>query len=208
MGRKCLPVAYTAPGGAGVPVDFDLVCATHGDLVTLSSTGAFRRDLYYRLAGFTVSLPALRQRSDRDALIAQLFAELGGATKQLRLDVAARECLAAYNWPGNVRELRSVLRTVVALSDPGDRISVEHLPAPLRGLAATNVRSHPQGMWGEESELLTNVTRGAIERTLEECGQNVAEAARRLGVHRSTVYRYRARSLPATASLSFNLTID
>ena len=187
-------------GGPGVPVDFDLVCATHGDLLTLSSAGRFRRDLYYRLAGFTVSLPALRQRSDREALIAQLFAESGGATKQLHLDAVALHCLAAYDWPGNVRELRSVLRSVAALAEPGDNISVEHLPAQLRGPADTNIKSHPPKVREDDSQHLANSAQRAIERTLEECGQNVAEAARRLGVHRSTVYRYRARWLPTTHS--------
>ena len=181
-------------GGKGMPVDFDLVCATHGDLLTLSSAGRFRRDLYYRLAGFTVSLPALRQRSDREALIVRLFAECG-ATKRLHLDAVALDCLAAYDWPGNVRELRSVLRSVAALAEPGDSISVEHLPAHLRRPAAMNVEWHPPRKQEDESQPLASITQNAIGRALEDCGQNVAEAARRLGVHRSTVYRYRARWL-------------
>lgn len=100
-----------------VPVDFDLVSATQGDLVTLSSAGRFRRDLYYGVAGYTVSLPALRDRSDREALIAQLFAESGGATNEQRLDAVTLDRLTTYDWPGSVRELCSVLRSVAALAE-------------------------------------------------------------------------------------------
>lgn len=188
-------------GGKGVPVDFDLVCATHGDLLTLSSGGRFRRDLYYRLAGFTASLPALRQRSDREVLIVQLFGECGGATKRLHLDAAALECLAAYDWPGNVRELRSVLRCAAALAEPGDSVSLQHLPAHLRSQATMNAEWHPTRQREGEPHPLASITQDAIGRALADCSQNVAEAARRLGVHRSTVYRYRARWLATAPSV-------
>jgi len=179
-------------GGADVRVDFDLVCATHGDLQALCAAGRFRRDLYYRVAGFTVTLPALRQRGDREALIARLFAEAGGKAKGLQLDAAALQRLCACDWPGNVRELISVLRSTNALAEPGERISVMHLPAELRGEVSTQTGA-PTAEREELPHPLAELTHNAIARTLQECGQNVAEAARRLGVHRSTVYRHRAR---------------
>jgi transcriptional regulator of acetoin/glycerol metabolism len=180
-------------GGPGVAVDFDLVCATHGDLPSLAASGRFRNDLLYRVAGLTVSLPSLFQRADRHALISSLFAELGGEAKQLRLEVAALERLAAYRWPGNVRELRSVLRSLTALAEPGDSISVEDLPTHLSGSQrAADERFASLGSTMPSS--LGEVRRNAIDRVLEECGPDVAEAARRLGVHRSTVYRYLARN--------------
>jgi transcriptional regulator of acetoin/glycerol metabolism len=186
-------VVMALGGGTAVPVDFDLVCATHGDLPALSAAGRFRRDLYYRVAGFTVLLPPLRQRSDRDALIARLFADGGGTAKQLRLDAAALQRLSAHDWPGNVRELRSVLRAIVALAEPGDLISVAQLPLPLQGAAPGLQASMPSQVAPPEPQRLADLAQSAIEQMLEDCGQNVAEAARRLGVHRSTVYRHRAR---------------
>ena len=62
-------------GGAAVKVDFQLLSATHEDLAQLASTGRFRSDLLYRVMGYAVSLPALRERADRGALIDPLFAE-------------------------------------------------------------------------------------------------------------------------------------
>jgi transcriptional regulator of acetoin/glycerol metabolism len=183
-------------GGQGVAVDFDLVCATHGHLPALVAAGRFRADLMYRVAGFTVALPSLSQRGDRHALIERLFMESGGAAKHLRLEGDALAVLGAYRWPGNVRELRSTLRAVVALADAGDAVTAATLPAHLQGTqvahpahaddAAAFTRPPP-------SEPLLAITRHAIDEALKACDHDVARAARRLGVHRSTVYRHLAR---------------
>ncbi|SCX45099.1 sigma-54-dependent Fis family transcriptional regulator [Variovorax sp. EL159] len=184
-------------GGQGVAVDFDLVCATHGNLPALVEAGRFRADLMYRVAGFSVALPSLSQRSDRHALIARLFLESGGAAKHLRLEDDALEALAAYRWPGNVRELRSTLRAIVALADPGDSVDAPALPAHLRhgtppvqphGATAADARPALQA-----AEPLVAITRHAIDEALKACDHDVARAARRLGVHRSTIYRHLAR---------------
>ena len=184
-------------GGQGVAVDFDLVCATHGHLPALVAAGRFRADLMYRVAGFTVALPSLSQRSDRHALIERLFMEAGGAARQLRLEADALAVLAAYRWPGNVRELRSTLRTVVALADAGDSVTAAALPAHLRGMhthvempcAAGAAAFTPP----PPTEPLVAITRHAIDEALKACEHDVAKAARQLGVHRSTVYRHLAR---------------
>ncbi|MDR3455753.1 MAG: sigma-54-dependent Fis family transcriptional regulator [Rhodoferax sp.] len=187
-------------GGQGVPVDFDLVCATHGDLQALVTQARFRADLMYRVAGFHVTLPALRHRADRRALIASLFSELGAGAKQLRLETDALQLLAAYRWPGNVRELRSVLRAVVALADPSDRIAADALPAYLRGTSSIQDQQ-PVGPAATRPQPLAAMTRHAIDQALEDCAGDVAEAAGRLGVHRSTVYRHlRQQRTPARPS--------
>ena len=187
-------------GGQGVPVDFDLVCATHGHLPALVEAGRFRADLMYRVAGFSVTLPALRERSDRGTLIARLFLESGGAAKHLRLEGDALAALAAYRWPGNVRELRSTLRAIVALADPGDSVTAHALPAHLCG---THAAPHEEQAVQAESasphaEPLTAITRHAIDDALKACDHDVARAARRLGVHRSTVYRHLTRQRGVT----------
>ncbi|EJL73383.1 transcriptional activator of acetoin/glycerol metabolism [Variovorax sp. CF313] len=180
-------------GGQGVAVDFDLVCATHGHLPALVEAGRFRADLMYRVAGFTVTLPPLSRRDDRHALIARLFLEAGGAAKHLQLENDALEVLAAYRWPGNVRELRSTLRAIVALADTGDSVTASALPAHLLGAQPTVLPDDPLECAPAHAEPLQAITRHAIDEALKACEHDVAKAARRLGVHRSTIYRHLAR---------------
>lgn len=183
-------------GGQPVAVDFDLVSASHRDLAAMVVAGSFRNDLLYRVDGYRVALPALRERADRRALIKQLFGELGGRAKQLTLEPAALDRLAADAWPGNVRELCSVLRSLTALADTGDSIGVDRLPVrigasvlpkPPMVASASNASAQP----------LADMAREAFDQTLEACDGNVAEAAARLGVHRSTVYRHLGRKREA-----------
>ncbi|MFM9925067.1 sigma-54-dependent Fis family transcriptional regulator [Variovorax sp. H27-G14] len=194
-------------GGQGVAVDFDLVCATHGDLPALVAAGRFRADLMYRVAGFTVALPSLSQRNDRHALIARLFMEAGGAARHLQLEDDALAVLAAYRWPGNVRELRSTLRAVVALAETGDAVTADELPPYLtqhlnqqmlqpqsQATPVPHAQPAHQHPPASQAEPLVTITRHAIDEALKACDHDVAKAARRLGVHRSTVYRHLVRS--------------
>ncbi|MBB3177815.1 transcriptional regulator of acetoin/glycerol metabolism [Variovorax sp. Sphag1AA] len=175
-------------GGKPQPVDFDLVCATHGNLAALVEQGRFRADLMYRVAGFQIRLPALRERSDRGALIERLLAELGGQRKGLRLSRTALAALVHYPWPGNVRELRSVLRTLVALCEQGQTIDAADLP--LQGISPSERDVPPTQACA--SGTLVAITDRAVEEAMAQCGLNVADAARVLGVHRSTIYRHLA----------------
>jgi len=102
-------------GETAVKVDVRVVCATHRDLQQMVAAGSFRRDLYFRLAGFAVTLPPLRLRGGRADLIRAMLAELApGAT----LEPAALACLAAWHWPGNLRQLHNALQTACALFKP------------------------------------------------------------------------------------------
>ena len=183
-------------GGPGVKVEFDLVCATHRDLAALSASGQFRADLMYRVNGYRVDLPALRERHDRRALIEQLFGELAQA-KGLLLSLAALDALDAHAWPGNVRELCSVLRTAVALADEGDTVGVDDLQLQVKPAAHDTTRRKAST---EPPRALAGVVEHAIDAVLGDCQGNVAETARRLGVHRSTVYRHLAqrRGMPSS----------
>lgn len=190
---RVLEERCVTPLGGGRPqaVDFDLVCATHGDIGALVQQGRFRADLMYRIAGFQVRLPALRERPDRGALIERVLAELGGSARRLRLSEAALAALMAHPWPGNVRELRSTLRTLVALCDPGQTIQPADLPPPVMAPSGPVPSSamHPDA---SAPGSLHAVTERTIEQALQQCRYNVADAARLLGVHRSTVYRHLA----------------
>jgi transcriptional regulator of acetoin/glycerol metabolism len=169
-------------GGRPVPVDFALICATVCDLQEMVDQGAFRPDLFYRIQDFSLTLPPLRARPERAAIIKRLLRELGGGERRLSFDHHALQKLLSYDWPGNLRQLTSVLRTLVVLTPPGTVIGVDRLPVGMRSSRVSPTAD-------SEPEDLRSQNLQAIEQTLEACNGCVSEAARRLGIHRSTIYR-------------------
>src|SRR5215471_12881432 len=135
---RVLDERTVTPLGTDEPqsVEFQLISATHRHLAQLVSDGEFREDLYYRLAGIEMAVPALRDRLDRADLIRAVLAEEGGG--ELPIEPAAWDLLMQHPWPGNVRQLRHVLRTAVALAN-GAALKVEQLPS-LRAVAPTPAR--------------------------------------------------------------------
>ena len=174
-------------GGEPVAVDFALICATHRDLPSAMAAGLFREDLYYRLNGFTLQLPALRQRSDLDALLERTLQTLQ-PERGIAVQPDLLTALRAYHWPGNMRQLVNALRTACALLEAQDtHIGWEHLPDDL--LQALR-RSTPTPAAPHDGDAdLRSQARQAMERTLQACEGNMSEAARRLGVSRNTLYR-------------------
>ncbi|WP_434032069.1 sigma-54-dependent Fis family transcriptional regulator [[Pseudomonas] boreopolis] len=169
-------------GGKPVKLDFALVCATHQDLERAIAEGRFRADLYYRIADHVVRLPALRDHADRGALVQALWAQLAQGR---RLSADALDALAGYGWPGNLRQLAACLRTLVALSDPGDTLGRDALPAYL----ATWRPAPSPALAPAEAGRLDALQEAAMRQALADCGGNVTRAARRLGISRSTLYR-------------------
>src|SRR5690606_30064396 len=114
--------------------DVRVLCATCRDLPALVEAGTFRKDLYYRLKGATVTLPPLRSRSDRVNLARHLLAQLATKqevvpTPQLSEDVEG--FIARHPWPGNVRELKSTLDVALVLAQGSQSIELVHLPPDL-----------------------------------------------------------------------------
>ncbi len=165
-------------GGRAVAVDFALICASHRQLRDEVSAGRFREDLYYRIAGQTLGLPPLRERSDFETLVLRMLARLSPG---LRLAPGLIEPLRRWPWRGNLRELEHVLRAAVALLEPGEtEIGWSELPADLQPL---------QERPALRGDGLRAQARRSIAEVLLDCGGNRAEAARRLGISRSTLYR-------------------
>jgi transcriptional regulator of acetoin/glycerol metabolism len=175
-------------GGRSVPVDFALVAASHRDLESAIETGTFRPDLYYRIAQNTLRIMPLRERDDLAALIAAIWGSLGATSAGMRLGADALGRLAAHAWPGNFRELVGVLRTLIALAEPQSTIGVDALPEALRAAPAMSM-STVVPIAGDLARL-DSMQRDAMRRALAACGGNTSEAARRLGVSRSTLYRH------------------
>ena len=169
-------------GGKPVPLDFALVCATHRDLQAAIEEGRFRADLYFRICDHVVRLPALRERAARTEVVQALWARIGGGR---RLAEPALSLLCGYDWPGNMRQLVSCLRTLAALSEPGGEVGIGALPAYLRQPPAAG-HVEPAPMPAAELDALELA---AMRAAVEACDGNVAKAARRLGISRSTLYR-------------------
>jgi transcriptional regulator with GAF, ATPase, and Fis domain/tetratricopeptide (TPR) repeat protein len=116
-------------GTQTITTDAAVICATHRDLESMVRDGSFREDLYYRLRGVVVEMPALRERPEDIPLLAQRFLaktrdEVGRAP--VALSPEAEQVLMRHRWPGNIRELQNVIRSV-ALFCEGDVVEVEHL---------------------------------------------------------------------------------
>ncbi|UVF17677.1 sigma-54-dependent Fis family transcriptional regulator [Microvirga terrae] len=181
--REVVPLG----GGRPVPVDFLLICATNRNLWDLVEAGAFRSDLYFRIAQYTIELSPLRHRSDRVQLIEQIWDDLGAETQGIVMAQECRERLVTYDWPGNFRQLVGCLRAMMALCEPGETLTVDALPPDLRAGAATPER--PAFPRGRGQATLEAVTTTAMQDALRAARGNVSLAARRLGVSRSTLYR-------------------
>ena len=184
--RQVVPLG----GGAPVPVDFALLCATHRPLAALVESGGFRSDLYFRIAQYVVELPSLRAMPDRRGVIRTLWRGLGGDLAGVSLTEETLAPLAAYGWPGNFRQLAGMLRALLALAEPGQPLPLAALPpelvSPRRGPERA-ADAPPVAVASDGS--LSALTLEAMARTVEECGGNISRAAKKLGIDRSTLYR-------------------
>jgi DNA-binding NtrC family response regulator len=118
--------------------DFRLIAATHRDLKGMVERGSFRRDLYYRLSVFPIFLPALRERREDIALLADTLLTRLAPGRAYTLSPQALARLQAYDFPGNIRELRNIIERAILMAD-GDTLLAEHLPPELAGEAVAGI---------------------------------------------------------------------
>jgi transcriptional regulator with PAS, ATPase and Fis domain len=109
-----------------IQVDVAVVCATHRNMREMMASGQFREDLYYRLNGFVVRLPALRERDDLDAVAQRLLQQ--NHANALPLSEPVTRMLRSYHWPGNIRQLANLLRTAQLMAEGSPEITEDHLP--------------------------------------------------------------------------------
>ncbi|WP_175997562.1 sigma 54-interacting transcriptional regulator [Burkholderia stabilis] len=171
-----------------IGVDILVMCATHQDLSALVRRGVFREDLYFRLGGIAVRLPALRDRKDLPDLVNTALRDFArGRDKHFDHDVM--DFFLSYPWPGNLRELHQVIRTSVAISGDCERIGLEHFDAVW--LEAVDRSRHggfsvPAGARPKRTHRTSNE---AIQSALNQLNGNRSEAARELGISRATIHR-------------------
>ena len=198
-----------------IAVDIAVVSATHRNLREMITAGLFREDLYYRLNGLVVRLPALRDRSDLAAVARRILqGECPESTPEIGASVMA--LFSSYHWPGNIRQLANVLRTAAVMAADEARITEDHLSDDfLEDVRRMRPATAPAGTAGSAAAIATPVPPAVSEpggeppadaaqastRTLEEAridliraaveaaGGNISEASKRLGISRNTIYR-------------------
>ncbi|MGH9358263.1 MAG: sigma-54-dependent transcriptional regulator [Terriglobia bacterium] len=171
-------------------VDVRIIAATHRDLQAMIEDGAFREDLYYRLAVIPLTLPPLRERPEDIPEMVQHFLRRSkekNGRPELIMSQALLPYFSNYRWPGNVRELENVVERVVVLAR-GEEITVQDLPEFLRrqrgDREALEIDLPPQGI------SLEAIEKELILKALEKCAWNQTRAARYLDISRKTlIYR-------------------
>jgi DNA-binding NtrC family response regulator len=169
-----------------IRVDARVIAATHVDLEAAVASGAFRKDLYYRLNVLPLTVPSLRERGDDIQLLAQHFFDKFASDRGCRLKGFSRRAIVAmtnHDWPGNVRELINRIRRAIVLAE-GKWI----LPTDL-GLQQLEEKASRVPL----DEARMKAERHVISETLQSAGKNVSFAAKQLRISRMTLYRLMAK---------------
>lgn len=184
-----------------VQVDVRVVAATHQNLEQLISTGKFREDLFYRLNVISMTLPPLRERPEDLLELASYFlrnsSEKSGK-QVVRIERDALDALQRYDWPGNIRELQNVMERAVVLAD-SHAVRKTDLPKEVlhpngpftrqQGAITLAPEQHSQPVRRSQNKLLSKEDEiNMLMEALEQCDGNKAEAARLVGMPRSTFY--------------------
>lgn len=170
-------------------VSFQLVCATHQNIELAVREGRFRRDLYYRINGFVVSLPPLRDRPDVRKLARGLLNDIAQGARSL--SEAAEELLCRHPWPGNVREMRHALTYAHAMAPQGEPLCPEDFPLDIQRPPDGEQR---EGGVGNLPASLDTLEKEAVTNALRNADGHVGRAAVILGISRATLYRWLRRS--------------
>jgi two-component system response regulator HydG len=180
-------------GGAPEPVDVRIVAATNADLKQRAEAGRFRADLYYRIAGYILRVPPLRDRREDIAPLVQHFLarsarEAGKWVSGVTLK--ALELLTNYQWPGNLRELEQEIRRLAYVCPDGEPIDSSMVPAAMRAGAEDAAGPSPTGVSAARGAFalgpqVEELEIRLIRRALREAAGSQSEAARLLGLSRN-----------------------
>jgi len=182
------------PIGAVTPrkVDFRLVVATHRDISSALATGQFREDLWARVSGFVLQLPALRDRREDLGLIVGgvLLRERGPNYSKITIRSDAAYALLRYAWPRNIRELEQCIRSALALCQ-GETITLADLPEWIRSpLPPTAAHGRDIETHEDPGEVLSERRQAHLQKMLERNSGNISEVARLMGKARSQIQRW------------------
>ena len=175
--------------GSPATAPIAIICTTRQSLWDRVQASLFREDLFYFLEGLTVTLPALRERQDVLPLARTLIAQESSRKEEVVLSEEAGEILARHRWPGNLRQLRLVIRTAIALLGAGRVIERQHLPPRFLEESRPHSEQGTVAMTQSGPESLDHIACQAMRNAVQECDGNIAAAARRLHISRTTLYR-------------------
>ena len=172
-------------------VDVRVVAATNADLEAAIGEGRFRQDLYFRLAGFPVEVPPLRDRGEDLPLLAEHFVGLFASEMGIQVPEIMGSALSAlenYVFPGNIRELKNVIERAL-IESGGQAIESQHLHLSAPGVLPTPSDA-PEELFADDLPLnLEQAEWALIQRALAQTNGNIAQAARLLGINRMKIYR-------------------
>lgn len=175
-------------GSQNIPVNVRVVAATNANLQEAIKAKRFREDLFYRLNVVKIVLPPLRDRPEDILLLADHFLAVfcrQANRRPLSMSAEARQRLQAHNWPGNIRELRNLMERVAFLCT-GDKVDVEDLAFMINvDREADNLSNFNASL----SEATDEFQREFIRKAIARVSENMSEAAKVLGLHRSNLYR-------------------
>ena len=210
---RVLQERKVSPLGADreVEVDVSVVCATHRNLKDMIAKNEFREDLYYRLNGLVVRLPALRERQDLEVVIRKILASVSQSAVPIGISGEVMQLFQHFPWPGNFRQLFNLLRTAVVMAHGCEAITLQHLPddfleevrsigmpalTPEQAARAPLMPLLPlcsEAALAPASAKLDQLSLDAITQALRSHGGNVSAAAKALGVSRNTIYRKKSQ---------------
>ena len=180
-----VPVGSESP----IVVDVRIISATNHDIVDLVDTKKFRQDLFFRIKGVSIAVPALKDRKEDipefiDYFISEAVSETG--SKISGITDSARDLLVNYIWPGNIRQLRNCIRTMVVMCDT-DTLDVRDIPPEIYHVRQLTGQTRPVGDLAGMS--LNELEKQAIVDTLAKTRDNREKAAKILGIGERTLYR-------------------
>ena len=181
-------VVVRVGGSKPIHTDARVIAATNQNLLEMVRQKRFRQDLYFRLNVVTLDLPPLRERGDDVILLAEHFLIdfcRKAHRKPLKFSAAARTRLEAHSWPGNIRELRNLMERLAYLS-ASDRVEADDLAfilSPSGESPAHVAIDLPLAQATDQFQI------EHIKRNIERAKGNMSEAAKRMGLHRSNLYR-------------------
>ena len=174
-------------GTATIPVDVRVIAATNKNLEDAVKAGEFRDDLFYRIAAFPIVIPPLRQRREDIPLLAKHFLNKHAESADRRvsgISTAALRVLLQYDWPGNVRELENAIERAVLL-ETTDVLHAHNLPPHMSPVVPSGSDRPAQA----NVLPLTEIERQALNHALVVANNNITQAARALGINRTTLHR-------------------
>ena len=186
--QEVMPLGSEKP----IPVNLNVISATHKHIESMIHDGKFREDLYFRLAGATLILPSLRERKDKEFIIRKAI-QIESNSTEIKITADTLDLLMAYHWPGNIRELRNLLRVAIAFCDQ-KIITKDDLPDDfiLRLKSTYNISSNSnQNNITHSVPLNTNLDPKVqkLVECLKKNKWNITDTSNELNISRATIYR-------------------